>query len=248
MYLAARTRWLRGALAALLLLAVGLADAEDCGYPNDSPGRFGPLDFRDPTLDKERYMVEGAHFTPYMEEMALYGFSSRRASTQEAEGQGLIGGNLDYTIYAFPNHARALHAMGVWQLRIRQQSAMNYERMLQTSRLRTPECYFERGIMFRPDDGMVRLAYGAFLHKAGDLRNAATQYQKAIELMPNMPEPHYNLGLLYVDLGNYTKAREEANIAYGLGYPLQGLKNKLARAQSGPQGSAATEKATDPAQ
>ena len=59
----------------------------------------------------------------------------------------------------------------------------------------------------------------------------AEQYEQAIALMPNSPEPHYNLGLLYVDLGDLTKAAEQADRAYALGYPLDGLKRKLAAAR-----------------
>ena len=222
----------------LLLLAAGLARAQDCGYPNDQPGRFGPFDYSDPTLEHERYLVDGAHFTPYMEEMALYGFSSRKASAQEAEGAGLIGGNLDYTLYAFPNHTRALYAMGIWQLNLRQKSMREYEGVISGSRVRPAECYFERAIMFKPTDGMVHLAYGAFLHKARDLKKAVVEYQKALELMPGNSEINYNLGLLYLDLHDIAKAAEQADIAYGLGYPLQGLRNRLARAQAQSRGSA----------
>src|SRR5262245_59403765 len=71
----------------------------ECGGPGDTPGRFGPFDYRDPTKDHERWLVESAHFTAFMEETALYGFTSRRATiASEAEGWGLVGGNLDYTL------------------------------------------------------------------------------------------------------------------------------------------------------
>jgi tetratricopeptide (TPR) repeat protein len=224
---------MRGLLTALLaLLIAGAAYGQDCGRPGDQPGRFGPFDYRDPTKDSERYIVEVNHFTNYMEEMAIYGFSSRRAESQaEAEGFSLVGGNLDYTLYAFPNHAKALYAMGIWQLRLRNQSKGEFERLASGARVRSAECYFERAIMFTPNDGLVYAAYGAFLHKQGSLQKAVAQYQRAIELMPDSPEPHYNLGLLYVDLRDYAKASEQASIAYGIGYPLQGLRNKLARVQ-----------------
>jgi len=216
--------------ALFVLLAAGAAHAQDCGRPGDQPGRFGPFDYRDPTKDAERNIVEINHFTTYMEEMALYGFASRRAQIgAEAEGLSLVGGNLDYTLYAFPNHAKALYAMGIWQLRLRNDSPIDFERMLQGSRIRSAECYFERAIMYTPNDGLVYAAYGAFLHKEGELQRAVAQYQRAIELMPDSPEPHYNLGLLYFDLHDYAKASEQASIAYGIGYPLQGLRNKLAR-------------------
>ncbi len=222
-------RWVS---ALILFLAVGAVHAQDCGRPGDQPGRFGPFDYRDPTKDAERRIVEINHFTTYMEEMALYGFASRKAQIEaEADGLSLVGGNLDYTLYAFPNHSRALYAMGVWQLNLRRGSARSYDRMLSGSRIRSAECYFERAMAFVPNDGLVYAAYGAFLHKAAAPEKAIAQYLRAIELAPDSPEPHYNLGLLYVDLNQYAKAQEQASIAYGLGYPLQGLKNKLARVQ-----------------
>ena len=40
----------------------------------------------------------------------------------------------------------------------------------------------------------------------------------------------YNLGLVYVRKKDFDRAREAAKLAYGLGIPLPGLKNKLAAA------------------
>jgi tetratricopeptide (TPR) repeat protein len=221
--------------ALLLLGSLGSGSAlanTDCGQPGDTPGRFGPFDYRDPTKGEERWLVEKAHFTLYMEEMALYGFSQQgQQLPEEATGWGLIAGNLDYTLYAFPNHARALYAMAIWQLRLSKQNPSSLHSQIGTTRLLTAECYFQRAISFTPNDPLVYHAYGAYLQKAGDLRKAAIQYQKAIEIMPDAPEPHYNLGLLYLQLNDYKKASEEADRAYALGYPLQGLKKKLAAAQ-----------------
>jgi tetratricopeptide (TPR) repeat protein len=218
----------------LLLGSLGSASVfagTDCGRPGDSPGRFGPFDYRDPTKDEERWLVEKAHFTLYMEEMALYGFSQQSQQLpEEAAGWSLVAGNLDYTLYAFPNHARALYAMAVWQLRLGKQDPLNLHNQIATTRLLSAECYFQRAISFTPDDPLVYHAYGAYLQKSGDLHKAAAQYEKAIQLMPDAPEPHYNLGLLYLQLNDYKKASEQADRAYALGYPLQGLKKKLAAA------------------
>jgi len=220
-----------GAYAAFASSAAA-AVKEDCGYPNDSPGRFGPYDYNErANLPKEIEVVERAHFTPYMEEVALYGFSSRAASSVEEQrgGRELIAGNLDYTLYAFPNHHKALYAMAAWQLRLRQESMTNYEQLKRGWQFRSAECYFERALMYRPNDGVVHLVYGVVLHKTGDLTEAATHYTRAIELMPTSAEAHYNLGLVYFDVRDYQKAAQQAATAYELGYPLPGLRNKLAR-------------------
>ena len=208
------------------------AVAANCGHPYDSPGRFGPFDYTDPSKKPELELVEPHHFTSYLEELALYGIASRAASQpEEAEGFALIGGNLDYTLHAFPNHSRALYAMGMWQLRQRKERPLEAAGWVSGGKIYSAECYFERAIMFKPDDGMVHHAYGAFLQKAGKQKQAAAEYERAIALMPEFPEPHYNLGLLYIDSGDLAKAAEHAARAYALGYPLDGLKRKLAAAQ-----------------
>lgn len=43
------------------------------------------------------------------------------------------------------------------------------------------------------------------------------------------PEIDYNLGLIYLELGDVDAAAKRAHIAYNLGYPLPGLKRKLQR-------------------
>lgn len=220
----------------LITLAVGgtlmasAALAEDCGRPGDSPGRFGPYDYRDRArLPAEISVVERHHFTSYMEEMALFGFASRQAVVIEEQkgGKELIGGNLDYTLYAFPNHHPALNAMGAWQLRLRQTTGKPPEIIAREEGVRTAECYFERAVMMAANDGVVHLAYGVFLHKAGNLNKALEHYLLAVELMPDSPEAAYNLGLARFDRREYEQAAAQAARAYGMGYPLQGLKNKL---------------------
>jgi Flp pilus assembly protein TadD len=164
-----------------------------------------------------------------MEETALYGFSSRaQGGAEEAEGWQQVAGNLDYTLYAFPNHGRALYAMAIYQRRMEKDDPLKIRGWLTGTRLLPADCYFQRAIGFAPDDPTVYHAYGAYLQKFGELTKATSQYEKAIELNPNAAEPRYNLGLLYFEVGDYEKASEQADRAYALGYPLPGLKNKLA--------------------
>jgi tetratricopeptide (TPR) repeat protein len=120
---------------------------------------------------------------------------------------------------AFPNHHRALYLIGEYQLRTKRSPPPNANY--------SAECYFERAIAFRPADGAVRMIYGGFLHRKGDLQAALAQYRAALARLPDFPELHYNLGLLLVDLKDYEGAWEHAAIAYRGGYPLPGLRNKL---------------------
>ena len=61
-----------------------------------------------------------------------------------------------------------------------------------------------------------------------ELDDAIKQYQIATKLDPNSAEAHYNLGLAYLAKKNNQAAFKQAKLAYQLGYPLPGLKNKLA--------------------
>ena len=59
------------------------------------------------------------------------------------------------------------------------------------------------------------------------LQKARVQYEIALEMTPDSPEVHYNLGLFYYDLGNMGLAVKHGRKAYEIGYPLPGLKDKL---------------------
>jgi tetratricopeptide (TPR) repeat protein len=73
------------------------------------------------------------------------------------------------------------------------------------------------------------MIYGTFLFKRGERELALKRYQEAVALLPESAEAHYNMGLLQVELKQYDQALQQAHKAYALGYPLQGLKNRLKR-------------------
>ena len=87
-----------------------------------------------------------------------------------------------------------------------------------------------RAETFRPDDAMVKVIYGLFLMQAGRAKDAIAKLEAARDLDTQNANVHYNLGLAYADLKQYDKALESAHRAYGAGFPLPGLKNKLKRA------------------
>ena len=85
-------RWTLAALAALAVL-VSVSRAADaqgmaCG---DLQNAYGPYDYRTAT-EFQKHLVEGAHFTPEVE------------SLKGARGSATVGGDIDYTLRAFPNH------------------------------------------------------------------------------------------------------------------------------------------------
>ncbi len=186
------------------LLAQELGELE-CGAIENA---YGPYDYTDASDRKERLpIVEQFHFTPDVENL-------RRGRSDT------IIGDLDYTLRAFPNHHRALSSMAKYQLAHPNSGVPPY---------RSAECYFDRAIRFRSSDGTARMIYGIYLLKRGDRQAALKRYEEALALMPESAEVHYNLGLLKLDLKQVDAARQHAEKAYALGYPLQGLKNKLKR-------------------
>lgn len=91
-------------------------------------------------------------------------------------------------------------------------------------------CYFDRAIRFQPDDAQVKMLYANYLQRRGKLREAVAQLDEAGPLAGNSANLHYNIGLVYLDLGEFEKSLNHAHQAYSMGFPLEGLRNRLKRA------------------
>lgn len=182
--------------------------AADCGVLENA---YGPFDYTNPSHFAERLpIVEAYHFNSDVEAL-------KRGMTGE-----LPGGDLTYTLHAFPNHHRALYSMGRYALQYpneRVPPGASY----------SAECYFQRAIRFRKDDAVVRLVYGIFLSMVKRNDDAIKQLKIGQQLDGNNPEIHYNLGLIYEKNGNDDLALKHAKRAYELGFPMQGLRNILKR-------------------
>lgn len=179
---------------------------KDCGSLKNG---FGPYDYTN-AEDVRNHLpiVERFHFSTEVEGL-------RAGQTSEQPG-----GDLDYTLRAFPNHHRALYAMVKYHLMFRD--------------LRVPpgaqysaECYLLRAIRFRAGDAKVHLISGIYLARIGRVEDAVQSYERAVELAPDSAEAHYNLALQFMEAGNDESALNHAKIAYELGYPLPGLKRRL---------------------
>ena len=122
-------RWLvhfQRALVAALVLGGGAAHAfEECG---ELANAYGPYDYRS-SRDKLA-IVEAAHFTPDVEAL-------RSGST------GQLGGDIDYTLRASPNHPRALIAMANLGRRMNSEQPPGAKYTL--------ACYFDRAVRFADD-------------------------------------------------------------------------------------------------
>lgn len=168
---------------------------------------FGPFDYRKaPSLPYEINIVEGAHFTSEVE--------------QNIKGKtGYVGGDLDYTLRAWPNHHRALASMSRQGL---------IEKSLQARGANYPvDCYFLRAITFAPDDGLAHAVYANHLAAHGKTEQANAEFLRAVALEPDNPVINYNAGLASMKAKQYDQALTYAKKAYGLGFPLPGLKNQL---------------------
>jgi tetratricopeptide (TPR) repeat protein len=189
-------------------LVCSQSSAEPTDYSCGSiKNAYGPFDYRSGGIGLKE--VEGNHLTPEVVNLV-------RGKT------GYIGGDLDYTLRAYPNHHVALMAM----VRLGEKEktskpiGANY----------VVECYFKRALIFRSDDGVVRTIYASYLYKAGKKAEALNQLNQAVQLGEDSPNTNYNIGLIYFDLKEYEKALYFAQRAYGSGFPLPGLRDKLKKA------------------
>lgn len=190
-------------LLALLLLCASAQAADDCpAYVKHDPGG----DYTNADDRQGLAVVENFHFTPNVERLV-------RGAT------GAVGADISYTLEHFPNHHRALAAMSRLALRDRNRKPHGARY--------TIECFFDRALRYRPDDARVHALYGGYLLALGQTDSATEQLEHAARLEPDNPTAHYNLGLLYLKKKDYDNARASAQKAYGMGFPLPGLKNKL---------------------
>jgi tetratricopeptide (TPR) repeat protein len=199
-----------GALALLAgppRAAAQAPEIPDC--PDPFKNGVGPFDYTngaDLTDPQHIPIVEQFHFTRRVE--SLQGGSTGAYALTD----------LDYTLRAIPNHHRALNAV------VRYDLAHNGT----PSQFRPVQCWFDRAFAFKPNDGMVWMIFGNWKSGKNDTKAALEAYLKAKELLPDSVEVDYNLGLLYVRLGDYDKAMACARTVYAANYPLQGLRKRLA--------------------
>ena len=196
------------ALVLLSLIPASLAKADTwCG---ELTRQFGPYDYTNPGHRAGRLTtVERRHFTENVR------------SLRKGESTSLAR-DIEYVLNWFPNHHQALDAFVRLALR---------EGTSQPGNARTDiECRFQWAIQVQPHDAMVRVIRANYYLRAGRTGDAREQLEIAIQLEPENPEVHYNLGLLLVRLGDYENARIHAAEAYSRGYPLPGLRNMLSQA------------------
>ncbi len=198
-------RWALAALGWFIGVAGVHAQAvgpEVCG---SLANHYGPFDYR--TQKDKLAIVEQYHFDAGVEALV-------RGMTTDK-----IGGDIGYTLLTSPNHHRALMAI------IRLGEKLNNWHPPQ---MRYPiECYLERGLRFRPDDTVVRQLYAQWLGKRGRRDEALKHLALATEYAQDSGITHHNIGMLYLDLNEPSKALEQAQRAKALGFEGSKLEERL---------------------
>lgn len=205
----ASQRWF-GIVAAMLLLSAAaqaqgpaLGSAVCGGFPRADNG---PHDYRT-VRDRRLALVEQFHFTAKVEQLI------RGASSAD------IGGDLNFTLNAFPNHHRALVAMIRLTERLRRDKP--------AGSTYTVECWLDRAVRFAPDDTVARMIYAEFLHKRGRTADALLQMDRVAAVAGENPFTHYNAGLILTEMKQYERALIHAHRAYALGFQRPDLRDRL---------------------
>jgi tetratricopeptide (TPR) repeat protein len=192
-------------VAAWLTAAAAAAHAQNPCGPLEN--HYGPYDYR--SQKEQLRIVEKFHFTPPVE-LLLRGESTH------------IGGDLAYTLATSPNHHRALVA-----------TTRLGEKLKTTKIDHMPysiECYYERAIRFQAEDTIVRNLYAQFLGKKGRTDDAIKQLEVVTGLAGDNGFTHYNVGLVYLELGQPERALQSAWKAQELGFMRPELKDLLVKA------------------
>jgi len=127
-------------------------------------------------------------------------------------------GDLRYVLDYFPNHPRAL--------------SMMVNVALEWKKPQLIEKFLGDAIDTFPNTPSTWTIQGIYLARIGRTDRAIESYQRALRLKPDDMQTHYDLGLAYASKKQWDLANEHAQVAYGLGAPFPGLKEKLIKANA----------------
>lgn len=197
-----------------VLVTPGLAAAQDhAQHPCGNPFRnhFGPFDYRSADADTKA-LVERVHFTPGVEAM------TRPSTTMHHD----MAGDVAYTLGVFPNHHRALLTMQRLSERRKSDPPPGTQR--------TVECWYDRAVRYTPDDTVVRALFARYLFKQNRRADALWQLDAAAKFAKDNPLSHFNIGLVYFEMGEFDLALAQAHKVQALGYDRPELEDLLKRA------------------
>jgi tetratricopeptide (TPR) repeat protein len=199
--------------AAGACIALGSAPASAQGddstcFVFKTVGRLEPEDYRKASARLK--IVEDYHFGPMVESLI-----------RPMQVGMAIGSDLDYTLWGYPNHHRAL----VTLVRLGAREKTDQPRGTNF----TIDCYFRRALRIASDDYIVRMIYASYLGSVNRRADGLRQLNYVVESAEDSPVTHYNAGLIYMELGELDKAAAQAKRALDLGYPRQELRAELQR-------------------
>jgi tetratricopeptide (TPR) repeat protein len=102
------------------------------------------------------------------------------------------------------------------------------------------ECYFVRAVNHRPDDPTVRMLYAVYLKGQKRLPDALKQLAYAETITADSGYTHFNIGMVYAELGDYDSALRQAHKSMALGFMRPELKARLVAAKKWAEPPAAT--------
>jgi tetratricopeptide (TPR) repeat protein len=140
--------------------------------------------------------------------------------------------DLGYVLNYFPNHPQALSLMVQVGLEAKYEDKV--------------EKYLDDAIKTFPNTASTWAIQGTYKARIGHLVEAIESYRQALRLEPYDMQTHYNLGLAYADKKEWDKANEQAQIAYRLGAPKSGLRERLMKVGAWKPGSDFPTEASSP--
>ncbi len=197
--------------------ANSILNSSSCG-PVSTKDTAGPYNYRTRSPG-ERWHVNDVNKHHY--------FKAQREMSKRSPLPQRIHRELSYTLIRIPNHHQALFLLARFHNQFPKEE---FNPPVAGVFSVSPECFFDRGMRFVPDDPYVPLLKAIYYHKRKRYKKSLPVYKRLIEKHPGWGELHYNLGLLYADMKDYKQATLHANKAQENGYTLPGLKNKLEKA------------------
>ncbi|GAB2689213.1 hypothetical protein GCM10027170_20920 [Aliiglaciecola aliphaticivorans] len=160
------------------------------------------------------YLVESAHFPKKVRRLT--------------EGNtGKQPGDLLFVLGSIPNHPAALDAYARYEYQW--ENSRSFKANLNTGAPKYDAgCFFERAAKIYPGQASTYLTWGIYHYRRGEHQSALEKFLEADKLSPGSAETKYNVGLAYAEVNDIANAKKYAEAAYKLGYPLPGLKMKIA--------------------
>ncbi len=202
-------------LAASLAGWCGLVSADNVPVTLNL-GECGQVLATKPFLDYRKRLATPYAQRSYEDNWRAHTEPAIRALNKGEVSQAVIA-DLNFTLNNWPNHPAALQAVANYERR----GGKRYE-------FYSGDCYFIRGRGMVPTDATIVVLHGLYHYRVKkDPKKAVATLEEALAMDSSLIDAHYNIGLIYADMGKHDLALQHAHAAYAAGYPLDGLRKKL---------------------